>query len=480
MKWEVRTQSDEFWPVILEEVNKFVSSIEKVSVSIDYTSVELKSILDILNEVQPGFDAISTAMNDMAENGNLSASSLEGLMKIEEDLKEIGFDVNSVIERTAEGYKLADDALEKFIKSNITYYGTIGSNESKEGRENALQNLQKYRAVLLTLLREVEESDKKSGYNRRKDKLKDQLDEYKKLIDLRKKLLETYEDELKYQRELSQRQNALASLQAQLSLAELDQSAAGRARARELRAQVQDAQNDLDDFTLEHAIEVVTNNLDDQYSEYETFINDKLDRLEKAIKGVEDAVNNRIDADTLRELLGLIDEKINNIAPPGMNDYRYIALQNNGVAVKNAAEFDLDLDLRKRYKTWEKYINALYIRMMGNSKVAGLLGIEEHHSGGFVGGVKSNETFAKLMDGEFVVTPNQMGSFVNRTLPSIASGGNTFNSPLISIECDNVSQDALPGLRTIVNDAVEEIKRQFDGGMTRAANYSTNRKKLYI
>jgi len=467
------------YPDLYDAADVFFLSLEGVVEGLKSTTIESKSILEILNEVQPGFDALSAAMDDMAEAGILSASSLENLLKIEEDLGEMGFELNDYLQQTAEGYKLADDALEQFIKTNITYYSTVGANESAEGRAAALENLKKYRAVLLTLLRDVEKQEKTSGLNKRKDKLKDQLDEYKKLIDLRKKLLETYEDELQYQKELSKKQQGVASLQTKLQQAELDQSAAGRARARELRAQLAEAQDELDDFTLEHAIEVIQNNLDDQYSEYETFINDQIDRIERAIKGVEDAVNDRIDADTLRGLLGLIDEKIMDLA--GADDYRYLALKSAGVSVKSASEFSQDDKLGKKYKTWDAYLTALFKRLRNDIKENGLIGglVEEHHSGGFVGGVKSNETFAKLMNGEFVVTPSQMNNFVNGTLPSITSG-NVFHSPLVTIECDNVTSDALPGLQAVVNSAVEEIKKRFDDGMTRSATYVTNRKKLYI
>ena len=472
-KNSIREQT-ELWEPITRAVDKFAGELKQVQNNAGVTSVEGKSILTILNEVQPGFDALSAALDDVAENGILSASSLEGLLKIEEDLKDMGYDVNDYLQRTAEGYTLADDALEQFIRTNIEYYSTIGAYESAKGRENALENLKRYRAVLLSLLREVEASDKNDSRNNKTDKLKEQLDEYKKLIDLRKKLLETYEDELKYQKELNQKQNNVAALQTKLRLAELDQSAAGRARARDLRSQLSEAQDELDEFTLEHAIEMVTKDLDDQYEEYEAFINDKIDRIESAIKDVEDAVNKRIDADMLRELLDTIDEKISGLT----DDYRYIALKNAGIAVKNSFEFSKDSQLERKYKTWADYINDMYKRMLRANEWFGFE-IETHHSGGFVGGLESNEQFAKLMNGEYVVTPRQMSSFMNDTLPSISSGA-TFNSPLITIECDNVSSEAMPAFEKVVNGAVDEIKKLFDDGMVRSGRYTTNHKKAYI
>ncbi len=99
-----------------------------------------------------------------------------------------------------------------------------------------------------------------------------------------------------------------------------------------------------------------------------------------------------------------------------------------------------------------------------------------YHSGGFVGGsteLASNEEFAKLLKGEFVSTPSQMKKFMENTLPRVANytasegGSNEFNAPLVSIICESVTSESLPGLKKIVNEAVEEVKRQLDSGMSR-------------
>lgn len=104
--------------------------------------------------------------------------------------------------------------------------------------------------------------------------------------------------------------------------------------------------------------------------------------------------------------------------------------------------------------------------------------VSMYHSGGIVGNVtrlKSTEIFAKLLKGEFVATPQMMNKFLNYTLPTITSaGGRTeINSPLISIHCDSVTQESLPRLEEIVNEAVRTIKKQFDDGLGRAGYHKT-------
>lgn len=108
-----------------------------------------------------------------------------------------------------------------------------------------------------------------------------------------------------------------------------------------------------------------------------------------------------------------------------------------------------------------------------------------YHTGGLVGDIatlSSSEEFAKLLKGEFVSTPAQMKRFMEETLPQIVnyanSGGNEFNAPLIEILCENVTSESLPELERVVNEAVKEIKKQLDSGMSRTGYKRQATKRL--
>jgi hypothetical protein len=73
---------------------------------------------------------------------------------------------------------------------------------------------------------------------------------------------------------------------------------------------------------------------------------------------------------------------------------------------------------------------------------------------------------------------------MTETLPGIAnfnadSSKNEFNAPLVSIECETVTSDAIPKLQTIVESAVDEIKKCLDDGLSRTGR-KTHRQKLLI
>ena len=100
--------------------------------------------------------------------------------------------------------------------------------------------------------------------------------------------------------------------------------------------------------------------------------------------------------------------------------------------------------------------------------------VGEYHTGGFVGDesrLKSNEGFAKLLRGEFVSTPKQIDVFMKKTLPSIANQSNgmtiEYNSPLVEVKCDSITEDSLPKLNDIINKAVEKIKKDMTGALSR-------------
>lgn len=99
-----------------------------------------------------------------------------------------------------------------------------------------------------------------------------------------------------------------------------------------------------------------------------------------------------------------------------------------------------------------------------------------YHSGGFVGDIttlKSNEEFAKLLNGELVSTPKQMDTFMKKTLPSMLSSGGgkgatiNNNSPLIEIKCGDVDEDTLPKLKSLVDQAVTKIEKNMESALTR-------------
>jgi len=340
----------------------------------------------------------------------------------------------------------------------------------------AQDNLNTKTAEWATILREQTIEDETDRLEKLQEELEDQLDAYKDLIDIRKDLLKTYQQELDYQKQLAQKQQKVADLQAQLNLARLDNSVSGQARARELQKQLETAKEELDDFTLDKAIEVITDKIDNQYDAYKQFIDEEIDKINKTIKDL---------GDTLRVLLNPTPNSSGESSEPiqqAVSKTRWTSYQDAvdagfaNIAGASASERGrvknwVNPETGNKYQSYQEYLDVMYKKYMGKTPV--------YHSGGLVGGIalKSSEEFAKLLKGEFVSTPKQMDNFMKNTLPAIANaGGATFeyNSPLISIKCDSITEEAMPKLQEIVNEAVKQIGKQMEGALGR-----TGYKKKY-
>lgn len=413
--------------------------------------------------------------------------------------------LNEFLSKYGEFYELYTSAdrkvaeIEKLLLNNSGDGGGFGDDDGSEGQSAT--------EIIVTTEEELNEL----------------LDRYKELIELRKELLKTYAKELEYQKELEKKQQKTASLQTKLAVARLDTSAAGQARVRELEAQLEEAQADLEDFTLEHAIEEILGGLDDQYAEYEKFIDSQLSALGEKI----DEIKKVLLSDGGRENSRPIEEALDGGSSHIVHTSSGGIIVDKGVEgghTYSAESFSKDFYIRSlkeyieslpKYKQIKSslledfvFTNLLkkleslggsiddlsaYIRSESMSSPGGkifavgdgtITVIPKYHTGGFVGGaptLANNEEFAKLLEGEFVSTPSQIKNFMTRTLPQLtsfnSSGGYEFHAPLVEIKCESVTSESMPKLKEIVDEAVGEIKRCLDGGMSRTG-YKRSVKKL--
>lgn len=268
------------------------------------------SIVDDIEAITDKFESLSDALEDVTKNGIVSLGTLQTLMDKYPSL------LSKYFSRSLDGYKLAEgyegssnfDILQDMAVTSLKEYQKVLedakealANLTKEDDdyETALKNLATAQDNLnmkeiewASLLREAKIDVETERLEAMQDRLEEQLDVYKELIDIRKDLLDTYKEEVDYQKQLAQKQKTVADLQTQLTLARLDKSAAGQARARELESQLQEAQDELDEYTLERAVEDITTALDNEYSEYEAFIKDETEKISAQISTIATTLEN--------------------------------------------------------------------------------------------------------------------------------------------------------------------------------------------
>ena len=568
--------------------------------------VELTAIdiIDDIEAITDKFDALNDALSDIAENGIISLGTLQTLMDKYPSL------LNKYFNRNLDGYQLSGDykdqsnyeILQDMAITSLTEYQKVlqdakdtlsGLTQEDDDYETALKNLATAQDNLnmkeiewASLLREVAIDDETKRLEKMQDTLEDQLDVYKELIDIRKDLLKTYEEEVNYQKELAKKQKTVADLQTQLSLAKLDKSAAGQARARELESQLQEAQEELDEYTLERAIQDITAALDNEYNEYEQFIQEQVELISTQIEniattlngilsGIEGLTNTQFTGSEMYELYADLKAKqaagmsvsgdaksfMDKVAAGDYNgaDKLYVSAKSaadsykapeppkpqksqdellaeqmtklkgawgsgikannygdNGEVVYNGKKYYIEsggddgslwnaaykvnkygdrdifyyngelygclddsiVKLKQRAHSYKADSSEGYVALKKAVEAAGI-----YHTGGFVGDItslKSNEEFAKLLNGEFVSTPKQMDMFMKKTLPKALSYGNSGgaiinnNSPLVEIKCGDVDDDTIPKLRTLVDQAVIKIGKTMESALSRTGYKKKN------
>lgn len=498
-----------------EAFAKQIQSLRDSTISLNVVAL---THVEILEKMQGGFDALSKSLKDIADLGILSANSMKEIFENYDGLQKyftktpFGFVldpeysnlssseilrdyINTNLQEYADKLAVAEIELERIQELEDKGLAKEGDLETaKQGVTDAQENLNNALLGGEVLLRSsiIEEET---------EKLNKQKDAYKNLIDIRKDLLKTFKQELDYQKQLAQKQKSVADLQTKLKLAQMDTSASGQARMRELEAELQKAQEEMDDFTLEHAIEVLTQQLDEEYSEYNKLIESQTKSIVDAINSLggklvaPDANQQRIDdyynakenaendyTDKIKEANKKVADKKDELteASTSLADAKKSADSFRTVwnYIFNRAELDRREAALVSARGNESRIAAEYqeaVDKLDELKRKGAQ-IPVFHSGGIVGGataLKGNEEFAKLLKGEIVTTPIQAQRFINKTLPSMISSGNrtaTYNAPLIELNIASATKDSIPKIEAIVKRAVNTIKTDINSGINRNKN----------
>lgn len=393
------------------------------------------------------------------------------------------------------------------VLKQIEYLRAHGYSSDSDEIMSLYKQYIEYTERMISLNKEFasqEEDDIKSAIEAENDELEKQKDLFDDIINARKKALDLMKEENSYQKELAEKQKAVGDLQTQLAAARLDTSASGRARVRQLEEQLASAQSDLDDFNLEHAVDVISDRMDAEKEEnealyekqkadndarldaliaenkanleqYGTYLKEEVDIVHDALGNIDVDINDPETgiANTLTDIEGVIQKIEDKIG----NDNTALPFSSTGIdpimagmasviasAVSSTSAGDI-------YPLTKDQITELKIRM--NKR--------KYHSGGIVDdlGLGDNEVFAKLMKGEYVATPAQMSNFLRKTLPSMtAAGGQHFNAPLIAVNCESVNEESLPKLETIIKSAADRIKAELTSAFDKTGFRSPNKRIL--
>ena len=162
------------------------------------------------------------------------------------------------------------------------------------------------RQELLKLSREIAiamENEQKAIISMVENGIKLELDSLKDLIDTYKDALDSVKDLYDYQNSIADKSKKITDIQKQLTAYTNDSSEETKATVQKLQVDLLSAQKDLNDTEYVHSISDQKKLLDEIYSEYESFLNTRLDdtnRLLEDMRMVTNAIPDRI-SEVLRD-----------------------------------------------------------------------------------------------------------------------------------------------------------------------------------
>ena len=232
----------------------------------------------------------------------------------------------------------------------------------------------------------------------------------------------------------------------------------------ELAEELAKQELDIDQFQKDRAYELQVAALDKQYDVYKEFIDNQIEAIDTFI----DKINDLIDALNSASSAGGSGGG-GGSGDGGVVQQHLTEAEGYALAVLNA----------KNGQPGGLSTGGTYVPPA--IKATGLVPPPTYrrHSGiesGFVGGLKSNEEFAKLMDGELVINPRQMEDFMKYTLPAVATttsniGGNNITLEMPITVMGNLDKNILPDLDRIANGVIDKLNKSLQArGYVRTAN----------
>ena len=172
------------------------------------------------------------------------------------------------------------------------------------------------------------------AYNKQTEALENQLDAFNEKIEAQKEYLKLQKEEQEHAEELSEKNQAIADVQAQLEELRYDNSAAAQKKRLELLDELNGAQKDLTDYQNQYDYDTKVDGLDKEQSAFQQQIENEKnalkDRYEQEKQQIEDTYNAKIDAlnkekdyikNTLMEEYNLYQEAINLIQGKSQDFY---------------------------------------------------------------------------------------------------------------------------------------------------------------
>ena len=359
--------------------------------------------------------------------------------------------------------------------------------------------------------------EQKRIYDQQRKAIEYQIESYNRIIDAEKDRLRIAKEAADFQDNQSEKTDALADLESEIAELSLDNSEEAVAKRMQLEEQAADLRKEIADDAADYEYQLQIEALDAEATAAEEEANKRLEEMEAEfeqyeyqhqleIQAIEDAQQNaeehyrivteNLDAEyeaqkqALQNQIDAIDDYLDQEGTL-RRDALAMIMDDNSTLYEDLLAWNekygtgINEDITKMWELARDAVEAYsaavlaappapmpdtgYITPTGEY---GTMPGEVHHEGvhsGFVGGsatMRSNEQFAKLLNGELVVNSSQMDSFMTKILPSLMKQSPTavsnFNGGGINVSMPitiggSLDRSVMPDLEAMVNKAMEKL-----------------------
>lgn len=326
----------------------------------------------------------------------------------------------------------------------------------------------------------------------KKKALQDQLDDFNKYIEAQKLALKLQKEEADFQDRLAEKNKSLAKLKADIALLSLDNSQEAINKRLELEDQATKLEKEITKDKEDRKYDLQIQALEKVQKAFE-------DRIKAQIAGIDNTIEEyRTQAQTIRDAANGVNELTENTQRLGF------ITQSTGALILEALTKQFNLteknksSLQQEINKWiEKKgtIEQAYAALLNFAQLLSQLDEEKlemmhdaktmsdedfydkwgvnkkganYHSGGWVGGLESNEEFATLLKGEKVSTVPEMSNFLKKVLPRVVETSqyiaNTASSSVVVhmpvTVSGNLDRSVLPDLKEFILGTFNDAMRQ--------------------
>lgn len=300
-------EGSQAWADMQEQISEVTLSIEEANTAMIQYGNSIRDIqwqlFDLLQDRISLITAESDFLIDLLSND-----------KLYDERGQLTSEGNSTMGLHGQNYNVYMEQADKYAKEILRINSEIANdphNQDLIDRRNELLELQQESILAAEDEKQAIVDMVEEGINLELESLKELIDTYNDALDAQKDLYD-------YQKNIAEQTKEIASLRKQLSAYEGDLSEENRARIQQIKVQLEDAEENLEETQYERYISDQKKLLDELYLEYETVLNQRLDGVDALMADMISEINQN--ASSISETLSSKAESVGYTLSESMYD----------------------------------------------------------------------------------------------------------------------------------------------------------------